>query len=125
MFPHSINQIIVFWYRHCCSRRPCLNSLITNKEELLLNYLLSYYTSSQQLGNKRTGNDQNVAKPKGDEAGAAHKNDASGKVKKDPVALMKKDLDELREAVVGNYKRPASNTYVFSTEHINFHVGVS
>ncbi|KAK2568902.1 Annexin A6 [Acropora cervicornis] len=39
------------------------------------------------------------AKLKGDEAGAGHENDASGKVKEDPVALMKKDLDELREAV--------------------------
>ena len=70
-----------------------------------------------------TGDDQNAAKLKGDEAGAGHENDASGKVKEDPVALMKKDLDELREAVDG--KRTASNTYVFSTEHVNFHEGFS
>jgi len=28
IFPHSSNQIIVFWRRRCCWRRLCLNSLI-------------------------------------------------------------------------------------------------
>ena len=31
IFPHSSNQIIVFWRRRCCCRRPCLRSLITQK----------------------------------------------------------------------------------------------
>ena len=28
IFPHSTNQIIVFWRRHCRCRRPCLSSLM-------------------------------------------------------------------------------------------------
>ena len=27
IFPHSTNQIIVFWCRRCCCHRPCLSSL--------------------------------------------------------------------------------------------------
>ena len=31
IFPHSTNQIIVFWRRRCCCRRPCLSSLSDKK----------------------------------------------------------------------------------------------